>query len=271
MIVRHDGEELILVNQTDHSKLVGQFASHWGNATFATPKPFETVARAATFHDFGWLRYETNPVLAENHETPGFRSITADKDQLKSFQWCIDWLSDVDPYSGLIVSMHRTGLWRGRYDTVAHPTMNAARGLATGIEDFISVNEDRQAKVRAGHDEAEVWTNYHLMQVWDLLGLYFCCQDPYQDYIDPVPLKYGADRKAGVKMTLTPKDRTTVAFDPFPFGEKGCEVQLAWKRLPRITFEDQADFRRAYFQAETELTTFTLICASSKHLGHTRA
>ncbi len=259
MIVRHDGDKLILIGQTDHSKLVGQFAAHWGNDQFAIPKPYETIARAATFHDFGWLRYETNPVLADNNETPGFRSIAADEDQLKSFQWCIDWLSDVDPYSGLIVSMHRTGLWRGRYNTVAHPTMNAARSLAPGVEEFIATNEARQAQGRAARDEAEVWTNYHLMQVWDLLGLYFCCQDPYEDYIEPVPQTYSADGKAGVKMTLTPKDRTTVAFDPFPFAEKGVEVQLAWKRIPRIKFKDQADFRRAYFQAENEMTTFALI------------
>ncbi len=59
-------------------------------------------------------------------------------------------------------------------------------------------------KAAPRRDEAEVWTNYHLMQVWDLLGLYFCCQDPYDDYIEPVPQKYSADRKAGlVKMTLT--------------------------------------------------------------------
>ena len=60
MIVRKEpnGEQLLL-RQTDHSRLAGRFASHWGNATFAAPEPFESVVRAATFHDFGYLRYET--------------------------------------------------------------------------------------------------------------------------------------------------------------------------------------------------------------------
>jgi hypothetical protein len=31
------------------------------------------------------------------------------------------------------------------------------------------------------------------MQVWDLLGLYFCCQEPYEDFVEPVP---GATRAA---------------------------------------------------------------------------
>jgi len=94
---------------------------------------------------------KTNPVLAEKPRNAGISaSIPADNDQLKSFQWCIDWLSDVDPYSGLIVSMHAPAFGAGVTTLSPIPTMNAARSLASGIEEFIAANEDRQAKVRAG-------------------------------------------------------------------------------------------------------------------------
>ncbi len=261
MIVRQDGGHLILVGQTDHSRLVGQFASHWGNKTFARPKPFDTVARAATFHDYGWLRYETEPKLGDAGETPGFRQIPADASQLESFQWCIDWLGNIDPYAGTIVSMHRTGLWRQRYGVIANPPPTPPRPLPPPIEDFIARNEKRQEAGRSTRDADEVWTNYHLMQVWDLLGLYFCCQDPYDDHIDPVPTVYSGDRTAGVKMTLTPKDKTSVVFDPFPFGEGPCQVQLSWKRLPQIKWPDLESFRAAYFSAKNELVTFNLLPA----------
>src|SRR6185436_7282892 len=59
--------ELILIGQTDHSRLVGQLAAHWGNTEFAVPDPFDSMVRAATFHDYGWLRYETSPLI--NPET----------------------------------------------------------------------------------------------------------------------------------------------------------------------------------------------------------
>jgi hypothetical protein len=261
MIVREDGDDLLLIGQTDHSRLVGQFAAHWGNARFATPRPFDTVARAAAFHDYGWLRYETSPILDETRRTPGFRQIPLTAEQLASFQWCIDWLTGIDPYAGLIVGMHGTGLWRARYGVVAYPTAHNPRIMTPALEAFIADNERRQEAARAGYDPSEVWTNYHLMQVWDLLGLYFCCQDPTADHIDPVPLAYGADRAAGVRMALAPKDRFTVAFDPFPFGTAPCAVQLATKRLARQTFADLDDFRRAYFQAPTELMTFRLVPA----------
>jgi hypothetical protein len=259
MIVRQDGDDLILIAQTDHSRLVGQFAAHWGNDAFAKPAPFESMARAAAFHDYGWLRYETVPMLGENGETPGFRQIPLTPDQLSAFQWCIDWLTGIDPYAGLIVGMHRTGLWRGRYGAVTTPPATAARAMTPMLETFIGENEARQAAGRRNFGEDQVWTNYHLMQIWDLLGLYFSCQDPYPDVIAPVPQGYGAARTDGVHMTLTPVDLTTVAFDPFPFETDGCEVQLVRRRLPRTTYADEAAFRVAYFQARSELVTFRLV------------
>ena len=49
VIVRtQDTEELILVPQTDHSKLVGQIAALWGNENFESPRPFVSMTRAAT-------------------------------------------------------------------------------------------------------------------------------------------------------------------------------------------------------------------------------
>ena len=57
-----DGQAMVLT-QTDHSRLAGFLAAHWGNESFAQLQPYESVTRAATFHDFGWLRYETQPEI----------------------------------------------------------------------------------------------------------------------------------------------------------------------------------------------------------------
>lgn len=259
MIVRKEQNgQMILIGQTDHSRLVGQIAAHWGNARFATPKPYDSVVRAATFHDFGWLRYETSPITLEDGETPEFRKLPFDPANLEAYQWCNDWMSDIDAYSGLIVSLHRTGLWRRRYDTINHPT-NSARVNHPAIETFVERNEAQQAKVRTAYDQDELWTNYWLLQVWDLLGLYFCCEEPCEDHIDPVPLTYGAAKSDGIRMTLKPLGPRKVQFDPYPFVEKGFRLQLGSKRLPKIKYADQDEFRRAYFRAPTEMIEFEIV------------
>ncbi len=259
MIVRkqHDGQ-LILIGQTDHSRLVGQIAAHWGNNRFEAPKPYDSVVRAATFHDFGWLRYETSPITLADGETPEFRKLPFSQAQLDGYQWCADWMTDIDPYSGLIVNMHRTGLWRRRYDTINHPD-TSARSLQPEIEGYIERNEKRQAEERTAFDRDQVWTNYWLLQVWDLLGLYFCCAEPGEDYIDPVPLKYGSAKSDGIRLTLKPLAARKVQFEPYPFAQKGIRLQLGSKRLPQIRYADQDAFRRAYFQAPIELMEFDIV------------
>jgi hypothetical protein len=261
MIVRKQSNgELILIGQTDHSRLVGQLAAHWGNGDFASPKPYDSVVRAAVYHDYGWLTYETNPIInPETGETYEFRGMPFHPRQLESYQWCIDWLAGIDPYSALIVSMHRTGLWQGRYQKITHPLAKySPQNLRPEIWEFIKRNEARQEQQRTGLDQTEIWTNYSLQQVWDLLGLYFCCQEPYDEHIEPVPLRYDSS-KDRVKLAMTPIDERKVRFEPYPFDQRPLPIQISCKRLPIHTFKDLETFRRSYFQAQTELITYDLV------------
>ncbi len=261
MIVRKQADGgMLLIGQTDHSRLVGQLAAHWGNARFAAPEPFEAVARAAAYHDFGWLRYETSPLFdAESGETPEFRRVPPSQSQLEGYEWCIDWLLGADPYASLIVNMHRTGLWRNRYGTIKHPAGFNPRQPNPAIEAFIARNEARQQRERAQFDEARLWINYRLLQVWDLLGLYFCCAEPCEDHLEPVPTRYGGGNDEGVRLSLHPMEPRKIAFEPYPFDHRPFEVQLACRRLPQAAYPDTAAFRRAYFQAPTELMRFELV------------
>jgi hypothetical protein len=260
MIVRKEPDgQLVLIGQTDHSRLVGQIAAHWGNDRFAAPRPFDSVARAAAFHDYGWLSYETAPILKDQPgETPEFRQLPTGTRQLASYQWCIDWMSSIDSYAGLLVGMHRTGLWRARYDTIAYP-QSSIRKLSAEIDEFIAANEARQRQEEKSFDAGELRTNYHLLQVWDLLGLYFCCQDPCEDHIEPVPLTYDGTTESRVRLSMHPLSTRRVAFDPFPFDRSPCEIQLTYRRLPTTTYPNLEAFRRAYFQAPVELARFELV------------
>lgn len=259
MIVRKQADgQLVLIGQTDHSRLVGQIAAHWGNSKFASPKPYDSVVRAATFHDFGWLRYETSPILLDSGETPEFRTLPFSLAQLDAYQWCSDWMSDIDPYSGLMVSMHRTGLWKHRYDTMTHPD-NYARASQPEIGTFIERAEQQQAELLKKFDSDEVWTNYWLLQVWDLLGLYFCCAEPCDDYIDPVPVAYGSTKSDGIRVTLKALGPNKVQFDPYPFDRKGIRLQLGSKKLATSKYPNLEAFRRAYFQAPIDLIEFDVV------------
>ena len=262
MIIRKNAEGgLTLIGQTDHSRFVGQVAAHWGNSEFEAPKPYDSVVRAATFHDFGWLRYETSPLVSpESGEPYPFLQVPMTPQQLGAYQWSLDWMADIDPYSGLIVNMHRTGLWKGRYGHIKHPAgrYNLTK-LSPEVQALIDHNEAWQERQRATLDAKGVWTNYRLMQIWDLLGLYFGCQEPYEDHVEPVPTTYAGADDEGVRMTLTPAGPRRVAFDPYPFDVRPCRVQLACRNVARTSYEDVESFRKAWFQAEVGLEEFELV------------
>lgn len=258
MIVRKEKAGLSLVGQTDHSRLVGQLAAHWGNRDFATPTPYESVVRAATYHDYGWLRYETVPLLnAETGVPYSFLEVPLNTKQLGGYQWALDWIWEIDPYAGMIVNMHRTGLWKSRYETIKHPMGYNLKNPSQEIGKFIERNEARQKEGRATLDDGNLSTNYKLMQVWDLLGLYFCCQEPYDDFIDPVPTRYDGD--SSVKLTMKPVGERKVQFSPYPFDVRPCHIQLTYKSLDKEKFSNVEDFRRAYFQAGARVAEFELV------------
>lgn len=261
MIIREPSNgEAVVIGQTDHSRFVGQLAAHWGNGEVARPDPWESVVRAAIYHDYGWITYETNPLVNEQTGRPyRFLELPLKDRQLDSYQWCIDWMAATDVYSALIISRHRTGLWKGRYGFIQHPLGKYdLHKLDRRILELIERNEAWQEKTLQSLDEhsrAAFPTNYRMLQVWDLLGLYFCCQEPNEDHIDPIPTGFKGE---GTRMTMHPVGPRKVVFDPYPFDERPLRVQLSCKRLPNEKYSGVGAFREAYFKAPNDLIEYQI-------------
>jgi hypothetical protein len=260
MIVRPQSDgSLILITQNDHAKLSGMMAAHWGNARFARPWPYESSVRGAVFHDCGWYRYDTGPLYnTEQQTTPTFFQVPLDDVQLKAFQSGIDWLSDIDPYAGLLIGRHRTGLWRSRYGTIAHPVQGTPRAASEGIEAFLLHNEPKQDAAIAAFGKQQFETNYSLLQIWDLLSLYFCTAEPKQESFDPVPMGY-SDSGATTRLELTPLDERRIAIDPYPFDIDPLPVEYIYRHMPTGRFPDQESFRIAYFGTSFKIRQFEFV------------
>jgi hypothetical protein len=263
MIVRNQSDGLVvMITQNDHAKLAGLFAAHWGNQQFEQPRPYVSMMRAAQYHDGGWLRYETNPYLnPATGKSPSYQQVPNDTAQLAAYQWAIDMLTDVDSYSGLMVSKHRTGLWQQRYGAITQPPPGPPRKLTSEIEDFIARNEARQHVITAGLDRHEVAVNYNLLQVWDLLSLYICSNEVHQEHvIGPAPTAY-SQAGGGVSLRLTPTSPTTIAVDPYPFGRAPLEAAVVYRALPASALHDADGFKAAYFGARPQVAVFTFAAA----------
>src|ERR671925_1733973 len=65
MVCRYDESRLLLVLQTDHSRVAGLFAARWGNREFASLRPYVSMVLAAQEHDSGWWDWEIKPTVNE--------------------------------------------------------------------------------------------------------------------------------------------------------------------------------------------------------------
>ena len=258
MIVRYEADgTIVMITQSDHALASGLFAAHWGNAKFEKPRPYNSLVRAAMFHDRGWIRYETSPILDAEGKTPNYRQVPNSPEQLQAFEWAGDWLGEIDPYAGLMIAKHRTGLWQGRYGVITKPPAIQRGELPPHIKAFIARNEDKQKPTASKFDANELAINYNLLQVWDMISLYICQNEILTpDTIDPVPTDYSGKHAA---MTLTPLGHNTVALDPYPFDQPSLTTNIVHRRLKKNKFKDQAELQDVYFCTAPQTMAFKFV------------
>jgi hypothetical protein len=260
MIVRKESDgSLVMITQNDHAVIAGFCAAHCGNDHFERPDPYLSTMRASLLHDLVWLREESSPYFdASTGQTLNFLAVPFDI-QDDEYRSTIDWINRADPYAGWLVSRHRTGIWKSRYGLMKQPHY-PIRNLSAEIEDLAARAHAEQDAAAATLDRQKLTINYILLQVWDLLSLYICCNEHLKETsIEPVPTSYTGER--GVCMKLTPVAPMRIKLDPFPFDRPSLEVAMVYRRLSQQVFEDESAFQRAYFEAPQKLAKFTFFDA----------
>jgi hypothetical protein len=271
MIVRDlkDGRSLVST-QEDHAELAAQFAAHWGNERFAKLRPYEPLVFAAAYHDSGYREWEGKPPMnvekgrpyAFREQIPSFESI-----ELQAYKRNVDWVSAGDAYAGLLVSMHRTGLWQNRYNVLTEPVMKVRErspAVQAVKKDLEAEQQQYKKELGAGKPgfERELWHNYRILQVFDLLSLYFCCdgyatEESFKEYkIAPVPVTY--DSEDGVTLTILPNGTGSVRMDPYPFDVSPLRATVRARLVSLTKVKSEKACAEAYHKASRYLVRFDI-------------
>ncbi|HXG35742.1 MAG TPA: DUF3891 family protein [Dehalococcoidia bacterium] len=278
MISSFDDRRLLLIRQTDHSEVVGFFAAHWGNDRFERPRPWPAVVLAAQEHDKAWTEWELKPTInAEGHpidylgsRLPGSRI----EGVLDAFVKDTERLIAVDPYAGLVSLMHAVGLVNRGYGGLLKHMPDRTKD--PGGQEFVEEREQRRKRLleelRSSSEygeyasEEHIWQNYHLMEIFDLMGQFFCNRypltseertgGPQHTLSDvPVPLRYGGEQ---TPITITIVDDFRAVIDPYPFDMDPLQVPIPGRLVSKEPYASQAEFLRDYYNGERVLITYTL-------------
>lgn len=279
MFVADGPEGVRLVTQPDHADLSGQIARHWGNEMFEKPEPYSPMIIAAENHDYGWRRYDLTPHIHDDKSKPiDFRELASDE-WTDFYGSGVETTTDIDPYAGLLVSLHASGLRRQGYGLRSGiPDMHNDPDYASFVEEqeqFQEVilnrlqdtdrfapyaTETEQEFLNEIHETGEysgrcrTWCNYQLLQLFDLLSIYFCDNALDETTIGPATVAYDAE---DTELTLTPVDETNVRIDPYPFDSSPLTLSTTGRYVPN-TFESQEELTDLYYESDPKTLEFTV-------------
>jgi len=273
MIVRDAGNRWLLIHQTDHAEQCGRMASHWGNSQFAVPQAADAVMMGAALHDTGWREWEEGQqdgavlVEPETSEPRTFYRVRG-AEHFTLYRRGIQRALAVDPYAGLLVSMHGVGLHNGRYGRTPDSADADAGDPKSLAGQFIAEQEQLQQELRQrlqadprcrdAATDTDIWANYQLLQVWDLLSLHLCVRPLQDGRIPQTPLMPGG---ATVDLCLIARSDYVLALDPYPFDCTPLSVGMVALAIPKEPYRDNSALLSAMQQAQAIALPFELVAA----------
>lgn len=279
MIILEQGDQLILIRQTDHAFLSGFFAQEWGNDSFAKPQPFASFCLACAEHDNGWNEWELEPSIDPKTRLPySFASIPTDE-HISLYQRGIERLVKADHYAGLLVSMHATMLYDRARATIPGYSSKYIRSTESQmVNDFIQrlrlqqlrlkVDIRTDAAVKPFVEENQLKANFTRLEVLDRLSLYFCLGPSLNTGIESVPTD---DHGGEADLELRPEGGNVVTLSPFPFRRETLEVSVLARRVPKRVYADDLDFRKTLARAPFYAIQYTLRTRRSSAKLHAAA
>jgi Protein of unknown function (DUF3891) len=267
MIVQEQGDELVLIRQTDHAVLSGFFAREWGNELFRRPELFESLQLAASEHDNGWQEWELQPQIDPKTRLPySFMSLPTDA-HIQLYQRGIERVVKCNRYAGLLVSMHASGLYDRARATIpgfsAKYVKSAETELVSGFLQGLKLQQLR-LKVDLRGDAAMkdlvqdrlLENDSRRLEALDRLSLYFCMSSaPHDATIENVPVD---DQGSEVDWELHPDGPNAVSLGPYPFRREPLHVSILTRRVPKRLYIDSLDFQKTLARAPYTALNFTL-------------
>jgi hypothetical protein len=267
MIVQEQGDELVLIRQTDHAVLSGFLAREWGNELFQRPEPFESLRLAATEHDNGWREWELLPQIDPKTHLPySFMSLPTDV-HIQLYQRGIERAVKADRYAGLLVSMHASGLYDRARATIpgfsAKYVKSTETELVSGFLQGLKLQQLRlkvdlrgETATRELVQDKLLENNSRRLEALDRLSLYFCMSGTPRDAtIENVPVD---DQGSEVDWELRPDGPNAVSLAPYPFRREPLQASILTRKVPKRLYVDSLDFQKTLARAPYTALNFTL-------------
>ena len=279
MVCPYDDSRVLLILQTDHSRIAGLLASHWGNDQFAKLQPYSSMVLAAQEHDSGWWDWEIKPSVNEQGYPSDYIGSIKHLGQgvwLDLYRRAIERVAARDLYAAYFVSMHGEALLTKGMGLL--PSMPDYAGDAA-VQKFIA----EQKGLRAGWlptlkktqhladltTEKHLWTNFNLMEVFDQFAQFVCNRYPFNSQArknGPTHTLSGisvpvSPQRSNITLTIDVLNETDAVVRPFPFDMNPLKLSFEGRLVPNQRFVDQEQFLQQFYSGERIAINYSLSAA----------
>ena len=279
MVCPYDDSRLLLILQTDHSRIAGLLAAHWGNDQFAKPRPYASMVLAAQEHDSGWWDWEIKPSVNEQGYPSDYIGSIKHLGQgvwLDLYRRAIERLASRDLYAAYFVSMHGEALLTQGMGLL--PSMPDYRS-DPAVQNFITEQKVPRSRWLAQLQidavpneliqESHLWTNFKLMEVFDQFAQFVCNRYPFNSQARkngptnklsniPIPV---ADGKPDVTLTIDVQNEREAIVSPYPFDISPLSLSFEGRLVPNRSYSKQEEFLEDFYKAERIGIHYTLKAA----------
>jgi hypothetical protein len=273
MIIQDQGDQLVLIRQTDHALLSGFFARQWGNDLFTRPEPFESFCLAAAEHDNGWREWELLPSIDPVTFSPySFMSVST-QEHIALYQCGLDRLIKADHYAGLLACLHCEQLYDHTRATipgysakyVKSSEMNPVNAFMERLRlQELRLRVDLRSQPDKKHfaDDKLLFANTQRLEALDRLSLYFCMASREVAIIEAVPVD---NEGSEADWIISPGEAAnSFTLSPFPFRRDPIEFTILARYIPKRRYSDDPELQKALARAPYSLLKFTLRSADAR-------
>jgi hypothetical protein len=259
MIRRRDNDRVV-ITQTAHSWLAGQFALHWGNDQFRMPGLTDEVKLAAANHDNGWFDWEKAPLIGPDGRPLDFIEMPVET-HLALWRRGLATLEEQSHYAALLVSKHARFLVEGRLRNNPGTEAEAAQlsAFSQAQSQWEAAAADKLQSIayyETGCQPHILEANLRLLQIFDWLSLLLCMKEVAESTIVDVP---GQSANHRLEIRLRPLGPCRFTIDPWPFGGEKFEMIVQARELPTAIFDTDEAFQAAWQSAEIKPLAFEAI------------
>jgi hypothetical protein len=252
MIVRQQGDPMVVIRQTDHAFLAGFFAREWGNELFTRPEPFASFCLAAAEHDNGWQEWEMLPGVDPKSFVPQTFMTVPTEEHIALYQRGIERTVKADLYAGLLVAGHCMNLYdRARATMPGYSAKYVKAEEQHHATDFVQrlrlqqlrlkVDLRNDAAMKPFTDERLIKANQQRLDALDRLSLHFCLGANEDITIEGVPVD-DEGREADWQLRVAGENQYTL--DPYPFRREPLEFAILARRIARRRYTDETDLQK---------------------------